>query len=297
LAAAFFALTACTELSGTDSLRANDEKLRIIETLPANGATDVDPGMRLDYCFSTLVDPRSVNDFDATLNSGTFNFDVDAELQLFPWRPPANRAGLAEESWCPGSVLSVQPKQAALESGVLFRIRLRPSLTGWGGEELATDTPGWLVDVSGDLVHYTEITIGEGEDEGTDSTDESGTEGLGPEGPTLTELFDPGEVFDPELGNCSCHMTDEDPATEGLDMTTPERAYEDLVLRSSVMSTGFPMVAPRHPSESYLVHKLLRDGDSAIHAVLGDPMPPAEPLEYVEMAAIAAWIEAGAELE
>ena len=68
-----------------------------------------------------------------------------------------------------------------------------------------------------------------------------------------------------------------------------------VVLTTGLMATGFPMVAPRRPAESYLVQTLLRDPDgTALYGVLGEPMPPEEPLAHPEMVAIVRWIEAGA---
>ena len=56
------------------------------------------------------------------------------------------------------------------------------------------------------------------------------------------------------------------------------------------------MVSPRLPSESFLVHKLLRDHDGeALRGVLGDAMPPDEEIPYTDYVAIARWIEAGAQ--
>jgi hypothetical protein len=44
------------------------------------------------------------------------------------------------------------------------------------------------------------------------------------------------------------------------------------------------MVSPTRPSESYLVQTLLRDPDgSALYGVLGEPMPPDEPLAHADM--------------
>ena len=55
------------------------------------------------------------------------------------------------------------------------------------------------------------------------------------------------------------------------------------------------MHPPARPWESYLVHTLLRDHDgAALYGVLGDPMPPDEPLPHADMTAIALWIEGGA---
>ncbi len=59
--------------------------------------------------------------------------------------------------------------------------------------------------------------------------------------------------------------------------------------------TGFPMVSLRRPSESFLVHKLLREKDGdPLRGVLGDAMPKDGELPYADYVAIARWIEAGA---
>jgi hypothetical protein len=64
-----------------------------------------------------------------------------------------------------------------------------------------------------------------------------------------------------------------------LDLSSPSAAFADLVLPAHERSTGFPMVSPTRPSESYLVQTLLRDPDgTALYGVLGEPMPPDEPL-------------------
>ena len=61
------------------------------------------------------------------------------------------------------------------------------------------------------------------------------------------------------------------------------------------MSTGFPMVSPRRPAESYLVQVLLRDdAGEALHGVRGGPMPPDAPLAHADMTLIVRWIEGGA---
>ena len=112
---------------------------------------------------------------------------------------------------------------------------------------------------------------------------------------TLADLFATGGPFDPERGLCSCHADGDDTAHALLDLSTPEAAFEDLVLPPRLRDTGFAMVTPRTPSESFLLHKLLRDPDgSAIHGVLGDAMPKGAPIPYADYVAIARWIEDGA---
>ncbi len=281
---------ACTELSGIDSTMRHDGTIEVVETIPANGDVDVAPDGTFFYCFSKYLDPASSDHFDVTLRSGTVFFDIDLELQLFSWADIGS-----EQPWCPGSVLAVRPR-TELTRGVLYRLRLKPDLVGWAGEPLSTDTNGWLYDWQGDLRHYVEFTIDTavepdiGETGNTDETTESS-------GPTLRDLFAQGEIFDPTRERCNCHQVEGSPATDGLDMRSPESAYADLVLTTAIHSTGYPMVSPRRPSESYLIHKLLRSDNQALHAVEGDPMPPVKALSSTELATIAAWVNADALLE
>jgi hypothetical protein len=112
--------------------------------------------------------------------------------------------------------------------------------------------------------------------------------------PTLAELFAPGQVFDPDNPACSCHR-EPGLAQERVDLSTPQAAFADLVLAADTRSTGFRMVSPERPSESYLIQTLLRDPDgTALYGVLGEPMPPDEPLPHADMTALALWIEGGA---
>ncbi|HLT34736.1 MAG TPA: hypothetical protein VK034_00590, partial [Enhygromyxa sp.] len=75
----------------------------------------------------------------------------------------------------------------------------------------------------------------------------------------------------------------------------PRPAWSALVLRTGLEPTGFPMVTPRRPAESYLVHKLLRTDDGGpLHALHGVPMPPDNPLPHADLVRIAHWIADGA---
>ncbi|TPV92676.1 MAG: hypothetical protein B7733_24415 [Myxococcales bacterium FL481] len=112
----------------------------------------------------------------------------------------------------------------------------------------------------------------------------------------LHTLFAPGDVFEPQAGSCSCHAGQDPLATARLNLATPARAWASLT-RSPPATTGFPLVAPRRPSSSHLLHVLLRQADGrALRGVLGHPMPPDEPLRYPEIVTIARWIAHGARL-
>lgn len=270
--------------------------LDIVETIPAAGATAVDPLARLDVCLSAEVDPRKLAAFDATLHSAELTFDTEVEVQLFSWLAPGSRAELATERWCPGSVISLTPG-TAMQPGLTYRMRLRPALLGWAGETLDTEQDGWMLNSEGEPEFFAEFRIA-----GT-ASESPPTEvpELGP-GPTLTELFEPGEIFDPARGTCGCHQSSgdewdewEELAIERLDLSDPEIAWSELVLRTGLQATDFPMVTPRRPSESYLIHKLLRTHDGEpLKALHGVPMPPDDPLPHADLARVAHWIHGGA---
>ncbi|PRQ02229.1 hypothetical protein ENSA5_25640 [Enhygromyxa salina] len=265
--------------------------LEIVETIPAAGSPDADPLTRIDLCLSAEVDPRALDSFDATLHSAELTFDTQQEVQLFSWRAPGERAGLASERWCPGSVLSLTPG-APLQPGLTYRVQLRPALLGWAGEALDTEHDSWAPNAEGELRRFIEFRV-------AGSTGDSAPEeipALEP-GPSLTELFAPGEIFDPEREACGCHQRDDELASARLDLSDPETAWTELVLRTGLENTDFPMVTPRLPSESYLVHKLLRtQAGAGLHGLQGEPMPPDGPLPHADLVRVAHWIEAGAEL-
>ena len=293
---------ACTRVSDSSRFEPISERIEIVETIPAPGATDVPTDAQVDFCFSGYLDPRALDDFDVTVSSGgvvgtaSGVFDTQLDLQLFAWRPPGAAVGDSASAWCPGSVLSVRPK-VPLRPGALHRARLQPSAVGWGGEQLDVTTPGWVQDDAGPafLLEFTvdpKAVVPDGPDTDTDTDTDTGGE---PPAPTLTDLFAPGAVFATGNPACGCHRAGDELARARLDLSDPAVAFADLVLPSRLMSTGFPMVAPRRPSESYLVQVLLRDADgAALHGVLGDPMPPDEPLAHADMVALVRWIEGGA---
>lgn len=298
LAAMFVGIApaACTRVSDTQRFPLVSERLTIARTVPEQGAR-IALGTQLDFCFSGIVDPRALDDFDVSLSSGLVTFDTQVELQLFAWRPPGAVVGEASDAWCPGSVVSVFAR-TPLRPGALYHLRLQPSAVGWAGEQLDVTTPGWVHNEEGSAF-LLEFTV-EGEPESdtdtdTDTDGDTDTTGGEPGAPTLRDLFAPGEVFALDNPACSCHREGDQLARDRLDLRTPELAFADLVLPTGLMATGFPMVAPRRPAESYLVQTLLRDPDgTALYGVLGEPMPPEEPLAYAEMVAIVRWIEGGA---
>ena len=169
-----------------------------------------------------------------------------------------------------------------LQPGLTYRVQLHPALVGWAGESLDTTQTGWTVTPAGDLRWFSEFTIaGSPVDDPPEQL-----EALGP-GPTLTELFEPGQPFDPERAACGCHQTAGELAQARLDLSDPQTAWTGLVLRTGLEPTGFPMVTPRRPAESYLIHKLLRTaaGDE-LHGVHGEAMPPMGPASHADMSRI-----------
>lgn len=282
---ALAAAGACTRVSDTPRFEPISDRLEIVETIPGPGATDVRPDAQIDFCFSGYLDPRALDDFDASLNSGEVTFDTQLDLQLFAWRPPGAAAGASTAAWCPGSVVSLRAKKPMIP-GVLHRVRLLPSAVGWAGEQLDVTTPGWVAGDEPAFILEFDVRPPKEDDKG--ETPEPA--------PTLTDLFTPGEVFAVDNPACSCHREAGNLARTRLDLSTPTDAFAGLVLSTRTMSTGFPMVSPRRPSESYLVQVLLRDeAGHALHEVLGDPMPPAAPLSHAAKVAIVRWIEGGAQ--
>lgn len=127
---------------------------------------------------------------------------------------------------------------------------------------------------------------------GTGDTD-AGTAGVGVT--RLAELFAAGKVFSTDRDTCSCHRGSDELATARLDLTDPERAFASLVNDPRERDNGFAMVAPRRPSESFLIQKLVRDhqGDP-LRGIIGEAMPPDEPIAYADYVDLATWIESGA---
>lgn len=282
-----FAALACAEL-GEPRFEPASGSLEIVETIPAGGATDVDPLARIDVCLSAAADPRVFDDFSMTLHSSNLTFDSQIELQLFGWRAPGSRAGLAEQPWCPGSVISLTP-QSPLQPGLVYRVRLQPVARGWAGEVLDTTQEGWQLNAAGTLVWTIEFRVA-----GNPGDEPPAVIPASDPGPTLVELFGANGPFDPQRNACSCHRTPGELAHERLDLSDPEVAWSQLVLETKKGSTGFQRVTLRDPSTSSLIHELLRDEDGEpLHGVQ-NAMPPDHPLAFVDLVRIARWIDDGA---
>ena len=306
VAAACLLCVACTRVSDQQRFEPQGERLEIVSTVPARGSVDVRPDVRLDVCFSAYLDPRTP--IDAPVTSGVVQVDAERSLQLSPWHGPGGAPARDEVGpWCDGSVVTIAPR-TELMPGLLYRSRLAPTLRGWNGEALDTDAEGWTEEADGPRF-YLEFTVAqEAETTSTGGSESSGSESGGsesggsesggaevPDVQTLDDLFAPGGVFDPQRELCSCHRGDDELATTRLDLSDADHAYADLVLDQRARDTGFPMVSLRRPSESFLVHKLLREKDGdALRGVLGDAMPKDGELPYEDYVAIASWIEHGA---
>ena len=279
----------CGELGDRSRFDPVVGSLEIVATVPTQGDEGFDPVGRIDVCFSDVLDPRSVQAFDGLVNSGRLTFDGEIEVQLFSWRAAGRRDALADSRWCQGSVVSVTPG-GSLQPGLGYRVELRPSPRGWAGERIDLEQDGWIIDPSqedeDEPSYFIEFrTAGSPADPPLEEIPEL------PPGPALEQLFEPGRVFDPERAACGCHQRTGELAMELLDLSTPERAWNGLVLRQGPESTGFPMVSPRRPSESYLIQKLLRDSQGqALRHVQGGPMPPEGELEHGDLTDLAHWI-------
>lgn len=283
----------CGDLRDRDRFEPAVGELEILATYPAAGATDVDPLARIDVCLSAEVDPRALESFDALLHSGSLTFDGQQEVQLFSWRAPGSRTGLASERWCPGSVFGLTPS-SPLQPGLGYRVELRPSALGWAGEVLDTTQAGWVFDPEDEeLRWFLEFRVA-----GSASDPEPEEVPMLEGGPSLVELFGAGEVFDPERAACGCHQTVGELAWARLDLSDPGTAWSELLVRSGVGATGFPMVTPGRASESYLIQKLLRtDSGEGLHGIRGEAMPPTGVLGHGDLVRVAHWIQAGAVLE
>ncbi len=278
-------LTSCTRVSDTQRFPPVETRLTIARTVPEQDAV-IPADAQIDFCFSGTIDPRALGDLDAQLHSGDNNFDAQTELQLFSWRPPGAASGSSLSAWCPGSVVSLRPR-SRLRPGVLYRVSLKPSAVGWAGEQLDVTTPGWVETASG-VAFFLEFTV----DPAAPPDEE-----IAPAIPPLRlfQLFAPGQVFALDNPACDCHREPDSLAIDRLNLSTPTTAFADLVLPTQLQSTDFPMVSPRRPAESYLIHTLLRDDeDEALRGVLGEPMPPDAPLAHAHMIALVRWIEDGA---
>lgn len=285
LVAIGIASTACTRVTDERRFEANPQQLEIVRTMPEPGA-QVPPDAVIRLCWSALLDPNSLTDVDAVLSSGNAVTDARLDLELRPWTDASGSSvtPTTDEPWCPGSVVRVTPK-AALESGVRYRLRFEDSPVGWRGETIDIETEGWSVDDEGAAFFFVEFDV----------VDDAEAAPPPSEAPTLAMLFEDNRIFDPQRPTCSCHRDPDDDASLRLDLRDPTSANSALLFDSRARDTGFPMVTPRRPSESFLIHKLLREDGAPLHGIRGNAMPlGADRIAYTDFVDLARWIEAGA---
>jgi hypothetical protein len=265
--------------------------LEILATWPEAGAREVPTTARVAICLSAAIDPRAVDDFDILLLSGDALFDSQVELELFAWTDAAGDPPVpGAAAWCPGSVLALRPVTPLL-AGVTHRVRVTSRPVGWEGQPLVDTTDGWTQATAEEPEFILEFRT---------ASATSPAPAPAP-APTLHDLFAAGAVFDPVRDNCGCHnpASDRADATASalLDLGSAAAAFADLVSDGRATETGFPLVAPGLPSESYLIHKLVRLGETeGLPGLRGGPMPPNAELVWADRASLAAWILGGARL-
>jgi uncharacterized membrane protein YgcG len=96
----------------------------------------------------------------------------------------------------------------------------------------------------------------------------------------------------PTCATASCH--NQAAAVAGLDMSTPEKAYDALTAQRVVVGTGKdrklcarPLISPGNPAQSRVVNMLRARG--------AQRMPPDRPLSEPDILLIEKWILEGAE--
>lgn len=279
----------CTRVSDRQRFAPNPETIEVTQTVPQAGA-EAPPDVSIRLCWSALLDPAALTDIDAVMGSGSLLTDAALSFELRPWTTPQGDplGADAASPWCSGSVVTVTPKEN-LQPGVRYRMRLADEAVGWEGERPDVESDGWVVEDDGSANFFVEFAI----------VEESTPPSVDPEQPgdpvTLESLFASGGVFDPERATCSCHLDEEDEANELLDLRTADAAYEGFLFDSRLRDTGYPMVTPRRPSESFLLHKVMRDDGAPLPGVHGDAMPPGDTeLPYGDYVMLARWIEDGA---
>ncbi|MEM6296175.1 MAG: Ig-like domain-containing protein [Myxococcota bacterium] len=281
--------SACTRVSDRQRFNGNPDTLEIVRTIPEAGAL-VEPDVQVRLCFNRIIDPASLTDVDAVMASGNSVTDTALRLELMPWTAPdgTDPDPASTAPWCNGSVVTVTPREALI-GGVRYRMRFDDTVTGWRGERADVEGEGWLFNDAGtDASFFIEFDVDDTPSAPRDPVPE-------PEPMSLAALFEPGAVFDTERTTCSCHRDEDDVASALLDLRDPTSAFEDLVFESRLQETGYPMVTPRRPSESFLIQKLVRVDGDALEGVHGAAMPLGEdPLPYADFAMIARWIDEGA---
>ena len=286
--------TGCGELR-EDAKREETEphaSFVVLQTWPPTRAYGHATDAPIELCFSKIVDPDVVHPGLVNLSSGGVNSDSEVELDWIDWRHALGQR--LQRPACPGSVLQIRPA-AKLRTSTRYRVRVADAIRAWSGTPIDTSRdPRWIYeDGDDDPIFYLEFTTAISDDpRPSDDT-------ARPPDPPLqaprsfARLFDPGEPFDADSANCSCHFIPGHVATARWDLTDISSAYGTL--RRSLNADGLPWVEPGYPEYSFLIHKLTRDdAGHALPGLNGDPMPPWGPLTPLELAQIYGWIEQGA---
>jgi hypothetical protein len=280
-------LFGCTRPADRDRFEPTGERLVIERTIPTQGEIGIDPAAPLVLCLSGLIDPGSVGELDAVLTSGPRTIDTELRVQLIPWTLPSGApADPLDPPWCRGSVLTISPKEI-LTDNVHYRLALQPSAIGWSGEQLDVEQPGWIEDADGAPLFLLEFET---------KSAAAMRPANDPAPVPFTDLFAADGVLNPQHRRCSCHTDQGTLAHSLLDLSSAPTAFMELVGDPRLRDTGYPMIVPRRPSESFLLHKLVRDQEGAVRGVLGDAMPPDRPFDYELFVMLARWIETGAAL-
>lgn len=104
--------------------------------------------------------------------------------------------------------------------------------------------------------------------------------------PTLIDLHT--AIFSPTCAASECHVGAEAP--EGLDFSIEPDALRARLEQPATQSpSGIPLITPGQPASSYLYLKVFLKTP-----LIGEQMPPTEPLVECEVDAIRTWIEQGA---
>lgn len=236
---------------------------------PATHTHPVDAPVLL--CFSDLLSPSSIDPGLVSLSSGSRNYDSEVKFDLVDWRLPQTRP-------CPGSLLRVFPPEA-LAANTRYRLRVVDRMRDWQGRPLSSQgDPRWI------QRDNSRVLILEYQ---TDNRRIKPSER--PAKPVrFSDLSTRNGVLSPQSTSCACHTQ-----AGSFDLRDSQALYNQL--RYGKQTSGQSWIQPGHPSQSYLMYKLLRTAQGhALPGVAGEPMPPSRPLRPESLALIAQWIEDGA---
>ena len=100
---------------------------------------------------------------------------------------------------------------------------------------------------------------------------------------TFTEVYE--NILEPSCGFSSCHGG----GAGGFFLGDMSTTYDSLVNAESADAEGEILVVPGDANSSYLILKL-EDAEG----IVGDAMPPAQPLPSEKIERVRSWIDAGA---